>query len=84
MAAMHFGVITIHEPLEFAELGRILEDLGFESLFVLEHSHLPVERAAPWPYDDLPPQAALIFDPLVALAVVAGTTARLKLGTASA
>ena len=32
-----------------AELGRALEDRGFESLWAPEHSHIPVSRRTPFP-----------------------------------
>jgi alkanesulfonate monooxygenase SsuD/methylene tetrahydromethanopterin reductase-like flavin-dependent oxidoreductase (luciferase family) len=30
-------------------LGAALEERGFESLWVAEHSHIPVSRKTPWP-----------------------------------
>ena len=31
------------------ELAKALEDRGFESLFVCEHTHIPVSRRSPFP-----------------------------------
>jgi len=48
---MHYG-LTIF-PTDYsihpAELGRAAEERGFESLWVAEHSHIPVSRKTPWP-----------------------------------
>jgi probable F420-dependent oxidoreductase len=65
-----------------AELGRELEDRGFESLWVPEHTHVPLTRLTPYvgggplprPYYD-------IFDPFLALNTAAAVTKKLKIGT---
>ncbi len=43
---MHFGihVITNHLALEPVELARAVEERGFDSLWLGEHTHIPVER----------------------------------------
>lgn len=62
-------------------VGQTLEALGFESLFLTEHSHIPVDRATPWPGGaELPPEYSHVLDPFVALAAVAATTTELRLG----
>jgi probable F420-dependent oxidoreductase len=64
------------------ELGRALEERGFESLFVCEHTHIPASRQSPFPGGgELPKRYAHTYDPFVALAFAAATTTRLKLGT---
>jgi len=64
------------------ELGRALEERGFESLFVCEHTHIPASRQSPFPGGgELPKRYAHTHDPFVALAFAAATTTRLKLGT---
>jgi alkanesulfonate monooxygenase SsuD/methylene tetrahydromethanopterin reductase-like flavin-dependent oxidoreductase (luciferase family) len=35
--------------IDIAELARALEDRGYESLFVCEHTHIPVSRKTPFP-----------------------------------
>ncbi|TXL74471.1 LLM class F420-dependent oxidoreductase [Vineibacter terrae] len=63
-------------------LGRALEERGFESLWVPEHSHIPLSRKTPYPaggplirpYYDL-------MDPFLALNAAASVTTRLKVGT---
>jgi probable F420-dependent oxidoreductase len=81
---MNFGVYLF--PTEYAinvvELGRALEERGFESLFVPEHTHIPTSRRTPWPGGaDLPEEYKHILDPFVALGAVAAATSRLLLGT---
>src|SRR5213078_975855 len=48
------------------------EQLGFESLWVAEHSHIPTSRKTPWPGGaELPKQYWHTMDPFVALTVAA-------------
>ncbi|SVB96989.1 uncharacterized protein METZ01_LOCUS249843, partial [marine metagenome] len=35
--------------ISIVDLARALEDRGFESLFVPEHTHIPVSRRTPFP-----------------------------------
>jgi probable F420-dependent oxidoreductase len=65
-----------------AELARALEERGYESLFLPEHSHIPMSRETPYPGGgDLPKEYADTLDPFVALASAAAVTERLRLGT---
>ncbi|MDR3536505.1 MAG: LLM class F420-dependent oxidoreductase [Acetobacteraceae bacterium] len=65
-----------------AALGRALEERGFESLWVPEHSHIPLSRKTPYrmggalirPYYD-------IMDPFLVLNTAAAVTTKLKVGT---
>jgi alkanesulfonate monooxygenase SsuD/methylene tetrahydromethanopterin reductase-like flavin-dependent oxidoreductase (luciferase family) len=62
------------------ELGRIVEERGFDSLFVTEHTPVPADHA-PHPDDDeLPRRYTRILDPFVTLAAVAEATTTLRLG----
>jgi probable F420-dependent oxidoreductase len=68
--------------LDVAELARGLEDRGFESLFVCEHTHIPVSRRTPFPSGgELPKRYSHTHDPFVALSFAAAATRTLKLGT---
>src|SRR2546423_8051509 len=65
-----------------AELGRALEERGFESLWAPEHSHIPLSRKSPFPSGgELPKQYYDAMDPFVTLSAAAAVTKRLKLGT---
>ena len=68
--------------LEFA---RRMEHLGYDSLWVSDHVVVPWTIASRYPYKEsgdfpLPPSTPFL-EPLTALAVVAGVTERIRLGT---
>ncbi len=64
------------------DLARLLEDRGFESMWVPEHTHIPADRRSPWPGGpELPRDYWHTYDPFVALTAAAGATTNLKLGT---
>jgi probable F420-dependent oxidoreductase len=64
------------------ELGRAVEERGFESLWFTEHSHIPASRRSPWPGGgELPQEYYGLLDPFVSLAFAAEATRSLKLGT---
>ena len=63
-------------------LATALEERGFESVWVPEHSHIPLSRASPWPGGaDLPKHYYDTYDPFVSLAAMAAVTQKLMLGT---
>jgi alkanesulfonate monooxygenase SsuD/methylene tetrahydromethanopterin reductase-like flavin-dependent oxidoreductase (luciferase family) len=65
-----------------AELGRAMEERGFESLWAPEHSHIPLSRTSPFPQGgDLPKKYYDVMDSFVTLAAAAAATARLRVGT---
>jgi probable F420-dependent oxidoreductase len=65
-----------------AELGRMAEERGFESLLFPEHTHIPASRATPYPGGgELPPEYSRVYDPFVALAAAAAATTELRIGT---
>ena len=64
------------------ELARALEDRGFDSLWVPEHSHIPLTRKSPFPSGgDLPKKYYDVMDPFVVLGAAAAVTKTLLLGT---
>ena len=65
-----------------ADLGRALEQRGFDSLWAPEHSHIPLSRQSPFPAGgDLPKKYYDVMDPFVTLAAAAAATTRLKVAT---
>jgi probable F420-dependent oxidoreductase len=63
-------------------LARTAEELGFESVFFPEHTHIPAGRETPYPAGgELPREYARIVDPFVATAAAAAVTERVRLGT---
>jgi probable F420-dependent oxidoreductase len=68
--------------IDIAELAKALEDRGFDSLFVPEHTHIPTSRKTPFPAGgELPKRYAHTHDPFVGLAFAAAATKKLKIGT---
>jgi len=67
-----------------AELGQALEQRGFHSLWVAEHSHMPVKRRFTHPQGEtaLTKEYFDVMDPFVTLSVAAAVTRCLKLATA--
>ncbi len=64
------------------ELAVEAESLGFDSLFLPEHTHMPVERTVVHPaLPELPDPYRRTLDPFVALAMAAQATTTLELGT---
>lgn len=81
---MKYGVAIFPTAysIPMAELGPALEERGFESLWVAEHSHIPASRESPWPGGaDLPQMYYDTLDPFVALSAAAATTNTLKVAT---
>jgi len=81
---MKLGVFyfPVHYGIEPVELGRALEERGFESLFLCEHTHIPVSRRTPFPAGgELPKRYIHTHDPFVALSFAATATKKLRLGT---
>jgi probable F420-dependent oxidoreductase len=65
------------------ELARAVEERGLYSLYVPEHTHIPTSRKTPPPTGDaeLRDEYKRTLDPFVALAMAAGATERLRVGT---
>ena len=81
---MRFGVLTFFtdEGISPSELGPALEQRGFDSLFVAEHTHIPVSHDSPYPSGGpIPRKYYRPLDPFVALTAAAVTTENLLLGT---
>jgi len=81
---MNFGAMMFSTDYSIRpdDAAKLLEDRGFESFWVPEHSHIPAERTSPWPGGgELPKEYWHTYDPFVALAAAAGATTNLKLGT---
>ena len=81
---MHIGlcIFATDYAIRIDELAREAEARGFESLFVPEHTHIPVSRRTPFPGGgQLPKEYAHTFDPFVSLMAAAAATTRLRIGT---
>jgi probable F420-dependent oxidoreductase len=82
---MRFGVtmFATDQSMNVVELAREAEARGFDSLFLPEHTHIPVERRTPPPTGDaeLADEYKRTLDPLIALAAAATATDHIRLGT---
>ncbi len=82
---MNIG-ITIHATdlaINIVELAREAETRGFYSLYIPEHTHIPVSRLTPAPTGEevLGEEYKRSLDPYTALAAAASATKRILLGT---
>ncbi len=80
---MKIGYTTMNTPADIAPrvLGPMLEDAGFDSIWIGEHSHIPVSRATPYPTGgDMPWQYTTMMDPFISLTQIGERTTHLLLG----
>src|SRR6201994_701495 len=83
-ASVRIGVLTFvtDEGIGPVELGEALEQRGFSSLFLAEHSHIPVDAKTPYPGGGpIPHKYYRTLDPFVALTAAAVATENLVVGT---
>src|SRR6202012_250857 len=91
---MHLGValFATDQTNDIRDVARAAEDAGFESLFVAEHTHVPVSGASLYPAGgelagrgrtdaELPAEYSRSLAPFVALAAAAAVTERIRVGT---
>ncbi len=73
------------ETIHPVDLARAVEERGFDSLWLPEHSHIPTSRQSPWPGsltgEPLPDYYWRSQDAFVALSMAAAVTQRILLGT---
>jgi probable F420-dependent oxidoreductase len=84
---MRFGVQLMYERLcepEFLiEVGQLVEQLGFDSLWLADHVVVPSGYSSVYPYNTAGRVPVEQFpEPLISLALLAGLTQRIELGTA--
>jgi probable F420-dependent oxidoreductase len=76
------AIFATDEGLAPTELARLAEERGFESLFVPDHTHIPVSRDSAAPRGgELPREYSRMLDPFVALTAAACATTKLRVGT---
>ena len=70
------------QSIDPVELAREVEDRGFTSLWVPEHTHIPTSRRTPAPMGEpIAEEYKRTLDPFVVLAMMAAVTERVRLGT---
>ncbi|MGH2393212.1 MAG: LLM class flavin-dependent oxidoreductase, partial [Candidatus Limnocylindria bacterium] len=75
---MQFGIVRRTQHPKIADVARAVEDAGFESLWLTEHTHVPVGSMSEAEAE----RRRQLLDPFVALAAAAAVTSELRLGTA--
>jgi probable F420-dependent oxidoreductase len=81
---MKFGISTFvtDDGIDPVSLARGIEERGFDSLVVAEHTHIPVSRESPYPGGgELPDVYYKTLDPFVTLAAAAVVTSKIELFT---
>ena len=81
---MKLGYASMNTPADVRpdRLARVLEERGYDSLFVGEHSHIPTSRRTPYPAGgELPDSYLRMMDPFVSLTLAASATTTLTIGT---
>lgn len=82
---MRYGItmFATDVSINVVELAREAEARGLQSLWLPEHTHIPVSRRTPAPTGDaeLAEEYKRCLDPLVALGAAASVTTTLRLGT---
>jgi len=81
---MKFGISTFvnDDTIDPVSLARAIEERGFDSLVVPEHTHIPANRESPYPGGgELPSFYYRTLDPFVTLAAAAAVTSKIELFT---
>jgi probable F420-dependent oxidoreductase len=84
---MHFGIqiFPTDQTIQPIDLAKACEDRGFESLWLAEHSHIPISRETPFNRTEnappLPEKYWRTHDSIVSLTAAAAVTDQLRLGT---
>ncbi len=82
MVKFGVAIFPTDYAISMAELAPAAEELGFESLWVAEHSHIPASRLSPWPGGaELPKHYWHSMDPFVALTVAALASKTIRVAT---
>jgi probable F420-dependent oxidoreductase len=76
------AIFPTHDAISPADVARLAEERGHESLFFPEHTHIPADRQSPWPGgSELPRKYAHTFDLFVAATAAVTVTSRLRVGS---
>ena len=76
------AIFPTHNAISPADMARLAEERGLESLFFPEHTHIPASRESPWPDGgELPRKYAHTLDLFVAVTAAVTATSRLRVGS---
>ena len=74
-------IFPTDKTIQPVELAQAVEARGLDSLYLPEHTHMPVESKSPFMAGDIPDFYKRTHDPFVALAACAAVTERITLAT---
>ncbi|MEX2480255.1 MAG: LLM class F420-dependent oxidoreductase [Gammaproteobacteria bacterium] len=75
-------IFATDESIQPLDLAREVEGRGLDSLFVPEHTHIPLDTHSPFfPDGKVPASYLRTYDPFVVLGACAAVTTRIRLGT---
>jgi probable F420-dependent oxidoreductase len=76
------AIFPTHDAIPPAEVARLAEERGHESLFFPEHTHIPASRETPYPGGkELPRRYVHTYDLFVAITAALTATSRLRVGS---
>jgi probable F420-dependent oxidoreductase len=76
------AIFPTHDSIAPADVARLVEERGHESLFFPEHTHIPASRESPYPGgSELPRRYAHTYDLFVAITAALTATSRLRVGS---
>jgi probable F420-dependent oxidoreductase len=76
------AIFPTHGSISPADVARLAEERGHESLFFPEHTHIPASRQSPYPGgDDLPRRYIHTYDLFVAITAAVTVTSRVRVGS---
>jgi probable F420-dependent oxidoreductase len=81
---MELGFNTMNTPEDIRpdEVARALEERGYTSFWIGEHSHIPASRRTPYPSGgQMPDPYRRMMEPFISLTLAAEATERLQVGT---
>jgi probable F420-dependent oxidoreductase len=81
---VRFGIscVLTDQGIPVTELAVAVEERDFDGLWLPEHTHIPTSLLSPYPLGgELPARYRRTVDPVVALAMAAAVTTRIRVGT---
>jgi probable F420-dependent oxidoreductase len=76
------AIFPTHDSIAPADVARLVEERGHESLFFPEHTHIPASRESPYPGgSELPRRYVHTYDLFVAITAALTATSRLRVGS---
>src|ERR1700736_1174003 len=75
-------MVATDRAIPITDLACAVEERGLDGIWFPDHTHIPVSRRSPYPLGgELPERYVRVVDPIVALALAAAVTDRIRVGT---